>query len=72
MVIIMRDTKAELHTHTKMSRMRGLISPKELVEYAINNKYKALAVTDIGSVQAFPEIYHTWRKYYSINPKFGI
>ncbi len=60
----MRDTKSELHMHTKMSRMRGLISPKELVEYAIDNKYKALAVTDVGSVQAFPEVYHTWQKHY--------
>ncbi len=62
--MIMWDVKAELHMHTKMSKMRGLIAPKELVEFAIENKYKAVAVTDIGSVQAFPEVYETWKKYY--------
>ena len=63
-MIIMQDTKAELHMHTTMSRMRGLISPKELVEYAIDNQYQVVAVTDLGSVQAFPEVYHNWNKRY--------
>ena len=29
------EQKTELHIHTKMTRMRGLISPAELVEYAV-------------------------------------
>ncbi len=59
----MLNKKMELHVHTKMSRMRGLISPKELVEFAIENKYDTIVVADLGSVQAFPEIYNTWKKY---------
>ncbi len=60
----MAKLKAELHIHTKMSRMRGMISPKELVKYAIEGGYDAIAVTDRGSLQAFPEVYREWKKYF--------
>ncbi|MCR4658142.1 MAG: PHP domain-containing protein, partial [Lachnospiraceae bacterium] len=60
----MPNKKTELHIHTKMSEMRGLISPKELVEYALEHKYDIIAVTDLGSVQAFPEVYHIWKKHH--------
>lgn len=55
----------ELHCHTKMSEGRGLISPSELVKYAYDNGYKAIAITDCGSVQAFPEAYREWSRLWN-------
>ena len=52
----------ELHCHTKMSEGKGLISPRELVRYAYDNGYKAIAITDCGNVQAFPEAYREWSR----------
>ncbi|MCR5604131.1 MAG: PHP domain-containing protein [Lachnospiraceae bacterium] len=55
-------TKTELHCHTKMSAGCGLIGPSELVHFAYDNGYKNIAITDCGNVQAFPEVYQTWKK----------
>ena len=57
-----KRTKIELHCHTKMSVGKGVIEPGELVRYACDNGYKAIAITDCGTVQAFPEAYRTWKK----------
>ena len=54
--------KIELHCHTKMSVGKGMIKPSELVKYAHDNGYKAIAITDCGTVQAFPDAYQTWKK----------
>ncbi len=56
------DGIIELHCHTKMSEGKGLIAPEELVRYAYDKGYKAIAITDCGNVQAFPEAYRTWMK----------
>ena len=55
-------TKIELHCHTTMSAEKGLIRPADLVRYAYESGYKAVAITDCGNVQAFPEAYRTWKK----------
>ncbi len=57
-----KRTRIELHCHTKMSAGKGLIEPRELVKYANDNGYRAIAITDCGSVQAFPEVYQAWRE----------
>lgn len=57
-----KRTKIELHCHTKMSVGKGVIEPGELVRYACDNGYKAIAITDCGTVQAFPEAYRTWKR----------
>ena len=51
--------RVELHTHTFMSQMDGLINPSDLVKYAKKMGHKAVAVTDHNGVQSFPEVYRT-------------
>lgn len=50
--------RVELHTHTMMSAMDGVIDAKSLVKYATKIGQKAIAVTDHNCVQAFPDLYH--------------
>ncbi|MCR4584520.1 MAG: PHP domain-containing protein, partial [Lachnospiraceae bacterium] len=54
--------KIVLHCHTKMSGSADFLSPKELVRQAYENGYKAVAITDCGNVQAFPECYMEWKR----------
>lgn len=51
--------RVELHTHTKMSAMDGVIDAKKLVKFAKNMGHKAVAVTDHNCLQSYPELYHT-------------
>ncbi len=57
------EKRVELHAHTMMSAMDGVIEGKDLVNYAIKLGHKAVAVTDHNCVQSFPEMYHTVRDY---------
>ena len=69
-----KKKRVELHLHSNMSQMDALITPKEIVETAIRWGHSAIAVTDHGNVQAYPEVMLAYEKAKNENLKilYGI
>ena len=69
--MIEKNERVELHLHTKMSQMDGLISPEAAIIRAKEWGHKAIAFTDHGTVEAYPEIASASKKY-GIKPIYGL
>ena len=57
------EKRVELHFHTRYSTLDALCDPAKIVERAAAWGMKAVAVTDHGTAQAFPEMSKAGRKY---------
>ena len=66
------DKRVELHLHTKMSSMDGLCDTKAVVKRAIEWGHPAIAITDHGVVQSFPDAYNASGRGEKIKILYGV
>ena len=57
------EKRVELHMHTRFSALDALTEPKKIVERAAYWGMPAIAVTDHGVAQAFPDMWTAGKKY---------
>lgn len=64
--------RVELHLHTKMSTMDALCDTKAVVKRAIEWGHPAIAITDHGVVQSFPDAYNASGRGEKIKVLYGV
>ena len=65
------DKRVELHCHTKMSSMDGMSTFTDMVKRASEWGHRAIALTDHGIVQGFPEAMNV-SKEYGVKVLYGV
>ncbi|HHW02818.1 MAG TPA: PolC-type DNA polymerase III [Thermoanaerobacterales bacterium] len=65
------EKRVELHLHTRYSAMDAICSPKEVINLVKSWGHKAVAFTDHGVIQSYPEIYEDARGS-GIKPIYGV
>ena len=66
------EKRIELHLHTKMSMMDALCDAKAVVKRAIEWGHPAIAITDHGVVQSFPDAYNASGRGSKIKILYGV
>ena len=64
--------RVELHCHTKMSDMDGVSEVSDIVKQAAKWGMPAIAITDHGVCQAFPDANHTVEKFKDFKVIYGV
>ncbi len=64
--------RVELHLHTTMSQMDALIAPDAAVKTALKWGHPAVAITDHGNVQAFPDAMLAFEKVAGEDSSFKV
>ena len=65
-----KDKRVELHLHTKLSTLDGIDTITDFVKTAKKWGHSAIALTDHGNVQSFPDLYNA-TKDKKIKPIYG-
>lgn len=66
------EKRIELHLHTKMSMMDALCDTKSVIKKAIEWGHPAIAITDHGVVQSFPDAYNASGRGEKIKVLYGV
>ena len=64
--------RVELHMHSQMSQMDGVSTAEDLIDRAIYWGHKAVALTDHGVVQAYPNAMHASDNNEKIKVLYGV